>query len=452
VRVFLPFYSNLRTGGDAPTTRESLPAFALEFPRRTYHMGVRKAPLPGREDEVPLQVEFLDCPELYDRAGYYTSDPDEHMRFAGLCRGALEVCQRTGWAPDVVHCNDWHAGLLPLYLKTVYSWDRLFESTRTLLSIHNIGYQGVFPAEVVDELGLADARGLLHQQHLDEGRVGFLETGIMYASWVSTVSETYAQEIQTDELGIGLQGLLSERSDHLVGIVNGIDPYEWNPATDPHLSHHFDADDMAGKQKSRYAVLARMGVEPAGEGTMVIGIVSRMTAQKGFELLPDILPVILQREDVRLLVLGSGEERHEQYFQWLRDTFPGKVGCYIGYLEYLAHWIEAGSDLFLMPSRYEPCGLNQMYSLAYGTLPLVRHTGGLADTVERWDPEARTGTGFVFYDYTPDALFDTLEHALDVWKDREAWEQLVRNGMAKDFSWDRQSGHYVELYRRILTE
>ena len=452
VRVFLPLYGQLREGKDAIDTEEALAPFALEFPSRSYQLGVRTAPLPGPPGEDPVLVELLDCPELYMRGGYYTSDPDEHMRWAALCRGVLEVFQRTGWAPDVVHCNDWHAGLLPLYLRAVYGWDQLFAGTRTLLSIHNIAYQGVFPAETVAELGLNDARDLLHREHLDQGKLGFLETGLLYASWVSTVSETYAGEIQTEEYGMGLDGLLRERADHLVGIVNGIDPDGWSPESDPHIPHHFSASDLSGKEKCRHAVLARMGVEPAGDETLVIGIVSRMTAQKGFELLPDILPVILQRPDVRLLVLGSGEQRHEEYFQWLRDTLPKKVGCYLGYLEHLAHWIEAGSDLFLMPSRYEPCGLNQMYSLAYGTVPLVRHTGGLADTVEPWDQDRRAGTGFVFHDFTADALYDTLEHALDVWRDREAWNQLMQNGMARDFSWDRQSGHYVDLYRRMLAE
>jgi len=461
VRLFLPRYATLRAvPAELPT---KLDPWGLEFGTRTVGVAVRTVPLPGSEGAPgtrnagrPLQVELLDAPDLYRRAGYYTEDADEALRWAALARGAIEACQRTGWAPDVFHCNDWHAGLLPLYLRTWYGWDQLLKGTRTLLSIHNIGYQGSFPAEVVDQLGLGEARSMFHQEHLEQGRISFLETGVLYASWLSTVSETYAREIQTPEYGMGLEGLLRPRADHLVGIVNGVDHGEWDPATDALIPHHFSAADLGGKRLCRDALLEQFDLAPAAPAAVgrseppVIGIVSRMTAQKGFELLPDILPVILKRADLRLVVLGSGEERHERYFQWLRDTFPERVGCYFGYQEELAHRVEAGADMFLMPSRYEPCGLNQMYSLRYGTVPIVRHTGGLADTVERWDPEARTGTGFVFYEFTADALYHTLEHALEVWRDRAAWSLLVQAGMARDFSWERQAQRYVDLYRTML--
>jgi starch synthase len=455
VRVVLPCYGKLREANVELAPVEGL-ALQLEFPGRSLTAGVRSAVLPGSEraDGTPLAVEFIDCPALYHRADYYTSDPDEPLRWAAFCRATLMLFQSTGWAPDVVHCNDWHTGLIPLYLRTWFAWDALFAGTRTLLSIHNIGYQGAFPAEVVGELGLTDQRGMFHQEHLAQGRVSFLETGILFASWLSTVSETYAREIRAAEYGMGLEGLLQARADHLVGIVNGVDVREWDPATDPLIPHSFSAEDPSGKALCKAALLARMHLAPtaAGGGAPVFGIVSRMTAQKGFELLTDILPVLLQREDMRVVVLGSGEERHERYFQWLRDTFPTKVGVHLGYDNELAHCIEAGADVFVMPSRYEPCGLNQMYSLRYGTVPLVRSTGGLADTVQRWDPETRTGTGFVFYEFTPDAFFRTLEHALETWRDRAAWTLLMQNGMAQDFSWERQSLHYVDLYRRILGE
>jgi starch synthase len=451
VRLVLPLYDTLREGEPAPV--EGVAPIELSFPARTARMRLWSAPLPdsAREHGEQLSALFLDCPELYHRGGYYTEDDDEGLRWAALCRGVLELCQHTGWAPDVVHCNDWHTGLLPLYLQTRYAWDELFARTRTLLSIHNIGYQGTFPAEVIDQVGLGDARHLFHQAHLDEGRVSFLETGVIHASYLSTVSETYAREIQGAEYGMGLDELLRARADHLVGIVNGIDSGEWNPETDPLLPHHFSADDLTGKARCKEALMQALEL-PYDPAAPVLGIVSRMTAQKGFELLPDILPVLLQREDLRLVVLGSGEATYERYFQWLREVFPSKVGVGEGYNNGLAHLIEAGSDVFLMPSRYEPCGLNQMYSLRYGTVPLVRHTGGLADTVARWNPETREGTGFVFYDFTPDALFHTLEHALEVWRDRDAWADLVQSGMAADFSWERQSAQYVDLYRKMLAE
>jgi starch synthase len=298
---------------------------------------------------------------------------------------------------------------------------------------------------------MQDAREHFHQERLANGGVNFLETGILHAHWLSTVSETYAREIQTAEHGHGLEGLLAQRADHLAGIVNGVDYDVWSPEVDPHIAAPFDADDLSGKRACRDALLEEMGVAPDPAGP-VLGIVSRMTGQKGFELLPEILPVLLQGEDVRLVVLGSGEASHERYFQWLREALPGKVGVRIGYDDALAHRIEAGSDVFLMPSRYEPCGLNQMYSLRYGTVPLVRATGGLADTVERFDPGAGSGTGFVFYDFTSDALHDTLRHALEVWRDQGAWRAMQVRGMRMDFSWDVQVRRYEDLYAALMAE
>ena len=454
VRVFLPLYGQLSSNGQQFTPVADLDALTLDYPGGSVKYRVQTTPLPnskakgGRE----LLLECIDAPELYHRNSFYTSEPDEPVRWASLCRASLEICQRTGWAPDIVHANDWHTGLLPLLLKTWYGWDELFHNTRSLLSIHNIGYQGVFPAKVIEQLGLQDAADQFHQEHLEQGQVGFLETGLLHASWLSTVSSTYAREIQTAEYGMGLEGLLKQRHDHLTGIVNGIDADEWNPASDPLIPHHFEATAMGGKAKMKAALLERMGLpKPAkGRGPLLAGIVSRMTGQKGFELLPDILPVLLRGDDIQLVVLGSGEERYESYFQWLQQTYPDKVALHLGYDNELSHWIEAGSDLFLMPSRYEPCGLNQMYSLRYGTVPLVRHTGGLADTVVRWDPKSGAGTGFVFGEFQSEALHNTLRHALEVWKEPARWDQLVQNGMAMDFSWKQQAQQYVNLYKQVL--
>ena len=453
VRLMVPLYGRLREDGPEFGTALGLEGRRTAFGERSYSWSVRTAPLPRSEraDGTPLEVAFLDVPELYGRRDYYTSDSDEALRWAMLCRGAIEACQYVGWAPDVFHCNDWHTGLLPLYLRHWYDWDALFARTRSLLSIHNLGYRGDFGSGVIDQLDLAEGRHLFHQGHLAEGRVSLLETGILHAHWLSTVSETYAREIQTEEHGMGLDELLRARADHLVGIVNGIDPEEWSPRTDPYLEHHFDADDRGGKRLAKRAILERFQLD-YDPRALTLGIVSRMTGQKGFDILPDVLPVLLEREDLRLLVLGSGEERYERYFQWLRDTYPTKVGFYSGYSEQLAHQIEAGADLFLMPSRYEPCGLNQMYSLAYGTVPLVRATGGLTDTVEKWEPETREGTGFKFWEYDAEALLSTLRHALEVWRSPDDWDRLVTNGMAVDNSWASRALRYDDLYRRILSE
>ena len=275
-----------------------------------------------------------------------------------------------------------------------------------------------------------------------------MKTGILHATKLSTVSITYAKEIQTDEHGMGMQELLCNRSADIVGIVNGVDYGEWDPGSDPRIPHHYSVDDMSGKAKMKAALLNRFDL-PHNSRAPVFGVVSRLTSQKGFELFADSIPIYLQREDMRLVVLGSGESKHEDYFQWLRDTWPQKVGIYKGFQEELAHWIEAGSDVFLMPSRFEPCGLNQMYSLRYGTPPIVRRTGGLADTVQSWDPETQTGTGFPFQEYSSQALSGTIDWVLRNWRDQKGWQKLIKNGMTQDFSWDRQGPEYVALYRSL---
>ena len=446
VRLFLPYYRSIREAGVSSTILEGGENRQLRMGTREISYSLRLSTLPASN----TQLYLVDCPEFYDREGLYTSDADEPLRFALLSRVVLETCQLTQWAPDIIHCNDWHTALLPLYLKTLYAWDGLFAETKTLLTIHNIGYQGVFADSALDQIGLGEQRAHVHHGDLREGRINFLKTGVMHSNAVSTVSRTYAKEIQTPEQGMGLESALLARPDEVVGIVNGVDYTDWDPATDALIPHNFSADDLAGKAQMKQALLSRMGLayEPSA---LTFGVVSRLTAQKGFDLFSDSIPVILQREDVRLCVLGSGDPDNEQYFQWLRDTWPQKVAIYRGYSNELAHWIEAGCDVFLMPSRYEPCGLNQMYSLRYGTPPVVRRTGGLADTVEAWHPAAQTGTGFLFDDFTNNALLATLEWLLKNWQDQDGWRQLMHNGMAQDFSWARQGPHYEALYRSLLT-
>ena len=444
VRVFVPFYRRIEQSRLPTVPLPAVQDVDVRFPQRTIRFSIRQAKLPL--SDVP--VYFVDCKELFDRDGIYTEDGDEALRFGLLSRAVLETCQRLQWSPDVVHCHDWHAALVPLYLRSVYHWDRLFAPTRTVLTIHNIGYQGYFPDSQLDVLGLGDQRAHVHHGDLRDGKVSFLKAGVLHAQKLTTVSRTYAREIQTPEYGMGVDELLRARAGDLVGIVNGVDYGEWNPASDPRIPHHFSVDDLSGKAKMKVALLQRFQLQHDPRAP-VFAVVSRLTAQKGFELFADSIPVFLQREDMRLCVLGSGESQHEQYFQWLRDTWPQKVGIYRGFQEELAHWIEAGSDLFLMPSRFEPCGLNQMYSLRYGTPPIVRRTGGLADTVMPWDPATRTGTGFLFDEYSSHALAGTIDWALRNWRDQRGWQQLVKNGMQQDFSWDRQGPEYVALYRSL---
>mgnify|MGYP001395828192 FL=1 len=444
VRVVMPFYGRLRRSEYEFESVERLTDIPMRCGDKRYWFSVASAKLPRSTQ----RVYFVRCPELYDREGIYTQDPDEHLRFGLLSRAALEICQWTQWAPDIVHANDWHTALMPLYLRTVYAWDKLFARTRTVLTIHNIGYQGVVSSEKLRDLELENERRLLYQEDLNDGRVNFLKTGILYADALTTVSKTYAREIQGEELGMGLQGLLRQRDDHLFGIVNGVDYDEWNPKKDTLIPARYSERDLSGKLQNKRELCEKFGLDFDPRAPLV-GCVSRLTTQKGFELLPDILPVVLHREDVRLIVLGTGEERYENYFNWLAGAFPRKVAFKAGFDNPLAHWIEAASDIYLMPSRYEPCGLNQMYSLRYGAIPIVRRTGGLADTVRAFDPQTGEGTGFLFDEFTPEALYHAVLRALGVWRDPQAWSRLMQNAMREDFSWDRQVQHYVELYRRL---
>jgi len=445
VRVFMPLYQRITEGGHASVPVPGLEGIPIKLGARTVSFSVRQAMLPGGD----LAIHLIDCPELYARPGVYTQDADEHLRFILLTRAAIEVCQRMAFAPDVLHANDWQTGLAPLYLKSAYAWDQLFHRTRSVLTIHNLGYQGLFGASIAGDLGLGDAAHLLHQEDLRAGRIGFLKHGLLYADALTTVSPTYAREIQTEQLGMGLQDVLRRRADALTGILNGVDPSEWDPRFDPLIPQRYSEKSLWRKEKNKQALLAALGL-PYDEGVPVAGIVSRLTAQKGFELLAGSLPALLEARDFRFAVLGTGEVKYEEFFARLQQRFPGKVCFYRGFSNELAHLIEAGADLFVMPSLYEPCGLNQLYSLKYGTIPVVRRTGGLADTVEPWNPATAEGTGFVFEHFTPEGLAWALGAALDAWTDRAAWRKLQKNAMARDFSWRHQAAEYVALYTRLV--
>jgi starch synthase len=443
VRVFLPLYASLDLRELEAYQVDFLRDLSVDMGGRRIRFSITTVRLPRSE----LFVHAVDCPELFHRSGIYGED-DEHLRFAFLTRAAVECCQRMGFSPDVFHCNDWHTALLPLYLRTTYSWDSLFHGSRTLLTIHNIAYQGVFGSGVLGDLSLDGERERFYQPDLDAGLINFMKTGVLYADLLSTVSPTYSREIQSGELGMGLETLLSQRSEHLVGILNGVDYSEWDPQTDSRLPFHYSKEDLSGKAENKKSLLDELSLSYS-EDVPLLGIVSRLTAQKGFELLYDVLPDLMSWHEMRLVVLGSGAEDYERFFRELQARSPDKVCFYRGFSEDLAHRIEASSDIFLMPSRFEPCGLNQMYSLRYGTVPVVHRTGGLADSVEPWDWERQTGTGFVFENFNSEGLRWALESALVTFKHRDSWNKLRLNGMSRDFSWERQGERYVEMYRRL---
>ncbi|MFO7277602.1 MAG: glycogen synthase [Pseudomonadota bacterium] len=445
VRVFTPGYSFIDRSKLEVHPVEFLQDVPLEVGPHRYRCSVSTVRLPGSSASVHL----IECPELYARPSLYTTDADEHLRFLALTRAAFECCQRMAWSPQILHCNDWHAAFGPLFLRTLYAWDRLFHGTRSVLTIHNIGYQGVFGADSIDDLGLGPDSYLLHQDDLRAGKINSLRHGILYADAITTVSPTHAREICTPQYGMGLDHDLRARGDALVGILNGVDYDEWDPRCDRHLPLHYGPQNLDPKRELKRRLLDRFGLR-GGERTPLAGIVSRLTLQKGIELLFGALPQVLARRDLLLIALGSGEPKYEEFFARLQRDFPFRVVFQRGYDEPLAHWIEAASDMFIMPSLYEPCGLNQMYSLRYGTVPIVRRTGGLADTVQHYDPATRQGTGIVFNDFDTPAMIWALETALDLYAQPLHWTRMMLNGMAQDFSWDRQTAQYVALYERLL--
>ncbi len=386
---------------------------------------------------------FVACPELYGRRGIYSGPagdfPDNHLRYAVLSLAALGVARHL-FRPQVLHCHDWQAGLAPVYMRTKFAGDPTFMGIRTMLTIHNLGYQGRFLGATMGELGLDPA--LFNPEGLEFfGDVNFLKGGIAFSDSITTVSRKYAEEIQTPENGFGLDGFLRARAERIQGIVNGVDYAEWNPETDRHIARNYSAEDLSGKVECKRALIAEMRLPAEAMGRPLIGIVSRFAEQKGFDLVEEIAQAIAD-EDVSVAVLGSGEARFENAFRYFAAARPDRFAARIGYDDGLAHRVEAGADIFLMPSRYEPCGLNQIYSLRYGTPPVVRATGGLDDTIE-------DGTGFKFREYTGAALLVAIRGALAAYRDAEGWAARMRRGMRKDFSWKVSAGEYAKLYKRL---
>lgn len=383
---------------------------------------------------------FVDCPPLYDRAGVYNEHGvdygDNHIRFGILNQAALGIA-RNIFRPDVFHAHDWPAGLLPCYLRAGYAGDPTFFGAKCVLTIHNLGYQGNFPAWTLGDLGL-DA-SLYHPEGLEfYGRLSFLKAGVVWSDAITTVSPTYAQEIQTPEFGFGFDGLLRSRAYKLSGILNGVDYEQWDPSNDPYIPAHYSASDFSNKRTCKVALLEALGLPKDAERPL-IGVVSRFVYQKGFDLFGEIAGQVAS-EDVAMAILGSGERAIEDMFLHFARVHPDQFGVRIVYNNAFAHLIEAGSDMFLMPSRYEPSGLSQMYSLRYGTVPIVRATGGLEDSVH-------DDSGFKFSGYDPQAMLAVIREALAAYRDRTGWEQRMRHGMAKDFSWDVSAAKYQELYR-----
>jgi starch synthase len=446
VRVFSPLYATLDTERFKVAPVDFLQEIPVDLSGTTYWFSAYTALQPGTD----LWVYFIHCPQLYDRPTIYTDDLDEHRRFILLSHAVLQCCQRMGWSPDVIHSHDWPTALLPLIQSSIYRWDHLFRNTKSVLTIHNIGYQGVFSSNIHSDVVPWYFHHLLHQDDFAAGMINFLKTGLLYADILTTVSPTYAKEIQTPTFGAGLNGTLAARHLDLAGILNGVDYNEWSPSRDPFIENHYSARNVvSGKRLNKKVLLEKLGL-PFREKTPVAGVVSRLVEQKGFELLFDSFPELLEQRDLQFVAVGTGERKYVEFFVGLQERFPEKVAFFGGYSDEIARLVEAGADLFLMPSKYEPCGLSQMYSLKYGTVPVVRWTGGLADTVQHYDPVTGEGTGFVFEHYTSAGLTWAMNTALDLFPDRKQWLNLMRNGMRQDFSWARQITKYVQLYQELM--
>ncbi len=448
VKLVMPLYNTFGANDFDQRPARFSKNVELKMGSNNFKINFFKTVLPGSQAEV----YFVDCPPLYQRNAVYTSDPDEHLRFAVLTRAAIELCRLQNWAPDIFHINDWHTALLPIYLKSIYANESIFQTTKTVLTIHNIGYQGVFEADVINDLGLNEFYFLFDSHDLYHGQINFLKNGLLYAHKITTVSPTYAREIQTPEYGAGLDGLLRKRARDLIGILNGVDYQEWNPETDKQIPFHYSIKNLAGKRKNKTVLLERAELYKKWLSKPMVAIISRLVQQKGIDLIMVVMDDILRRYEMSFVVLGSGETNYEQYFFALQSRFPKQVKFFHGYDYPLSHLIEAGADIFLMPSQYEPCGLNQIYSLKYGTVPVVRKTGGLADTVTLYDWKTQTGDGFVFEHYTAEGLRWALEYALTTYPYRSAWRKIMKNGMQKDFSWEKQIKEYEKLYAELISE
>ncbi len=418
--------------------------------------------------ELPLadhaRVVLVECGELYDRAALYGENSvdydDNALRFAFLARAALELAGRRGGS-SVVHAHDWQAGLVPVYLKTLYAAHPILGGVPSVFTIHNLAYQGLFDGGWLPRLDLGWEQFTVDRLEY-WGRLSFLKGGIVDSNLITTVSRRYAEEIQTPEYGFGFDGILRARSADLVGILNGIDTTEWDPSRDAFLPQPYDAASLAGKRAAKAAVLQRYGLphDEAALARPLIGMVSRMVDQKGLDLIA-ALAAELPRFDASWTVLGTGDAVYQDMWRTLAARHGSRIGVHIGFDESLAHLVEAGADLFLMPSRFEPCGLNQMYSMRYGTVPIVHEVGGLADTVVDADQQparpataagrgATAGIGFVFRDYRPDALRDAIVRALNAFRDSAVWPALQAAGMRQDFSWDRSAAEYVKIYERAI--
>ena len=447
VRVIMPFYKMVE-----PAAKErKLLVENIEIPvgNKIYAGDIWEASIGGA---VPAYL--IKCDEFFDRSSLYGTAKGDYRdnaeRFIFFSRCALECCLNIDFSPDIIHCHDWQAGLIPAYLKTLYSAERRFKHTGTVFTIHNIAYQGVFARDAFKLTGLPESifsiDGLEYY-----GQMCILKSALMFSDIINTVSKKYSEEIQTTEYGYGMEGILVKRKNDLYGIINGVDYAEWSPETDAFTAAPFSAADLKGKQACKDDLLKEYGLPESLSSRPILGVISRLADQKGFNLLADIMDELMAM-DVGFVLLGNGEQKYHDLFERIARQYPKKAGIKIAYNNSLAHKIEAGSDMFLMPSRYEPCGLNQIYSLKYATVPIVRATGGLDDTIVDYKEADGSGNGFKFTDYNAREFMRTIQRALKLFEDKKKWHKLMQNCMSYDFSWKQSALRYAELYKKAMTK
>ncbi len=442
VRVCLPRYGFIEA--DRFNLQKVLSAFDVPMNGNT-----EPAEILGTELQRGVPVYLVENRRLYDREGIYMY-PDDADRFIFLCRAAMETARRLDWAPDIIHCNDWHTAIVPNWLNTIYKDDPFFARTASIFTIHNLAYQGVFGHRVLEIAGLAKYEFDVPPGLARDSQINLMGRGLYYADCINAVSPTYAKEILTPEYGEGFDWLLRERRDRLYGILNGIDAEVLNPASDQHIAVAYSVNDPGPKQIDKEALQKEAGLTVSPDAPL-LGMISRLSDQKGFDLIGQVAEAMLTQMNLQMVVLGTGDERYHKLFASIHERFPDRAAAFLTFNTPLAQRIYAGSDMFLMPSRFEPCGLGQLIALRYGSVPIVRRTGGLADTVQEYDPRLGVGNGFTFGPYDHMAMYTAIVRAVTSYAYRDSWRALMTRGMSMDFSWHASAEKYVDLYRRAIT-
>jgi len=460
VRLIMPFYRQIQESAVSSQQSGEKNEIKDTGIRVSVPMGFREISVPvfqGSANGIPAY--FLKRDEYYDRKYLYTMPEDDYFdnaeRFILFSRGIIEAVKKLDFQPDIIHCHDWQTGLIPTYLKTIYKNDLFFANAKTVFTIHNIAYQGLFPASHFPLTGLPQE--VFTPDGIEFwGSMNLLKAGIVFSDIVTTVSEKYSKEIRTAEFGYGLEGVLDSRKEKLFGVLNGVDYDDWSPEKDKFIIAKYDYKDLNGKAECRKDLLKEYNLNLSDDAP-VIGIISRLADQKGFDILSQAMEELMSM-NIGIVVLGTGEKKYHDLFAELAKKYPKKLGVKITFDNKIAHKIEAGSDMFLMPSKYEPCGLNQIYSLKYGTIPIVRATGGLDDTIQDYTQDSRLktqdsstgeGNGFKFNEYSSHALLTKIKEAVKIFSNKKEWKRLVQTAMQQDFSWERSAKRYVELYERL---